>query len=346
MNRNYIFEPMLNKIANFFLKNNILESLECEFKKFEKVDMNEENLDKFKNFIGEIENKVKNFDMKISLYDSLILYAMYTTQNRKLKDYVREDLSFKNKSNAIYLDYNVLQDFENDKDVINQLINEKNFFVYSPIHAEEVIRATEKKDCIIQKNKVINIISKYFSNILVIEQDNRVYKEDFENSIERAINNPIQRIVDIVKVLDFYELSPSPIRDAIKNYLNQIKVNNITLNNLSIQEILTKFPKLKEYFDDIMKDTLSFNSQINSLFSFLDYIGYFSEKNAKRFKSSFYDCLHVEYAEGTKYFITKDKKLAKRAEVIYNFLNIRTGVYFLNKNKLELKKEYNLEISQ
>ena len=67
MNENYIFESILNKIANFFLKNNILESLECEFKKFEKVDMNEENLDKFKNFIGEIENKVKNFDMKISL---------------------------------------------------------------------------------------------------------------------------------------------------------------------------------------------------------------------------------------------------------------------------------------
>mgnify|MGYP002742995363 FL=1 len=259
MIRNYIFESILNKIADFFLKNNILEILECEFRKFEKVDMNKENLDKFKNFISDMENKIKNFDMKISLYDSLIFYAMYTTQNRKLKDYVREDLSFKNKSNAIYLDYNVLQDYENDKDVINQLINEKNFFVYSPIHAEEIIRATEKKDYIVQKNKVIDIISKYFSNILVIEQDNRVYKEDFENSIERAINNPIQRIVDIVKVLDFYELSPSPTRDAIKNYLNQIKVNNITLNNLSIAEILTKFPKLKEYFNDIMKNTSPFN---------------------------------------------------------------------------------------
>ena len=344
MNKYPIVESFLNKTADFFLKNNILEILECEFRKFEKVDMNEENLDKFKNFIKDIENKIKNFDIGISLYDSLIFYAMYITQNRKLKDYVREDLSSKNKSNAIYLDYNVLQDFENDKDVINQLINEKNFFVYSPIHAEEVIRATEKKDYILQKKKVTDIISKYFSNILVIEQDDKVYKEEFENSIERAINNPIQRIVDIVKVLDFYELSPSPTRDDIKNYLNQIKINNIILNNLSIPEILTKFPKLKEYFDDIMKNTSIFNSPINSLFSFLDYIGYFSEKNTKRFKSSFYDCLHVEYAKGTKYFITKDKKLAKRAEAIYNFLNIRTGVYFLNNNKLELKKEYSSEI--
>ena len=311
MNKYPIVESFLNKIADFFLKNNILEILECKFRKFEKVDMNKENLDKFKNFIKDIENKIKNFDIGISLYDSLIFYAMHTTQNRKLKDYVREDLSFKNKSNAIYLDYNVLQDFENNKNVINQLINEENFFVYSPIHAEEVIRATEKKDYILQKKKVTDIISKYFSNILVIEQDDKVYKEEFENSIERAINNPIQRIVDIVKVLDFYELSPSPTRDDIKNYLNQVKVNNIILNNLSIPEILTKFPKLKEYFDDIMKNTLTFNSPINSLFSFLDYIGYFSEKNTKRFKSSFYDCLHVEYAEGTKYFITKDKKLGK-----------------------------------
>lgn len=344
MNKYPIVESFLNKIADFFLKNNILEILECEFRKFEKVDMNKENLDKFKNFIKDIENKIKNFDIGISLYDSLIFYAMHTTQNRKLKDYVREDLSFKNKSNAIYLDYNVLQDFENNKNVINQLINEENFFVYSPIHAEEVIRATEKKDYILQKKKVTDIISKYFSNILVIEQDDKVYKEEFENSIERAINNPIQRIVDIVKVLDFYELSPSPTKDDIKNYLNQIKINNIILNNLSIPEILTKFPKLKEYFDDIIKNTSIFNSPINSLFSFLDYIGYFSEKNTKRFKSSFYDCLHVEYAEGTKYFITKDKKLAKRAEAIYNFLNIRTGVYFLSNNKLELKKEYNSEI--
>lgn len=128
--------------------------------------------------------------------------------------------------------------------------------------------------------------------------------------------------------------------------MNQIKINNIILNNLSIPEILTKFPKLKEYFDDIMKNTSILNSPINSLFSFLDYIGYFPERNTKRFKSSFYDCLHIEYAEGTKYFITKDKKLAKRAKAIYNFLNIRTGVYFLNNNKLELEKEYGLEIIQ
>ena len=35
-----------------------------------------------------------------------------------------------------------------------------------------------------------------------------------------------------------------------------------------------------------------------------------------------------------------DKKLAWRAEGIFNFLNIKTGVYLLNENKLKRIKEY------
>lgn len=334
-------ENLLNEIADYFEKNNILKILEDEFKKFEKIKLNEENINKFKNFIEGIENKMKNFGIKIPLYPSLIIYGCYTTKNQKQENYIRKSLSSKNKNNAIYLDYNILQDFENNKNVINQIINEENFFVYSPIHAEEVIRAKEEKDCIAQKNKVSNIISKYFFNTLVIVKDNSIYEEEFENSIKRAINNPIQKITDIVKVLDFYELSPSPNRDEIKNYLNEKKLTNTILNNLSITEIFNKYPELKKYFDNIIRVTSFSNSLISPFFSFLDYIGYFSEKDSKRFKSSFYDCLHVEYAEGTRYFITKDKKLANRAKAIYNFLDIETGVYFLNNDKLELKKEYN-----
>ncbi|EGN65423.1 hypothetical protein HMPREF0401_02219 [Fusobacterium animalis 11_3_2] len=48
----------------------------------------------------------------------------------------------------------------------------------------------------------------------------------------------------------------------------------------------------------------------------------------------------MEYAKGTRYFITTDKKLAWRAEGIFNFLNIKTGVYLLNENKLKRIKEY------
>ena len=57
-------------------------------------------------------------------------------------------------------------------------------------------------------------------------------------------------------------------------------------------------------------------------------------------RSSFYDCLHLEYTEGTRYFITTDKKLAWRAEGIFTFLNIKTGVYLLNENKLKIIKKY------
>lgn len=334
-------ENLLNKIADYFEKNNILKILEDEFRKFEKINMDDENISKFKNFIKDIENNMKTFDIEIPLYLSLLFYGCYTTKNLKQENYTRKPLSSKSKSNAIYLDYNILQDFENNKNVINKIINEDNIFVYSPIHAEEVIRAKEEKDYIVQKNKVNNIISKYFFNTLVIAKDNSIYKEEFENSIKRAINNPIQKITDIVRVLDFYELSFSQNREAIRNYLNEKKLNKIILNNLSISEILNKHPELKKYFDNIIRVTSFSSSQINPLFSFLDYIGYFAEKDSKKFKSSFYDCLHVEYAEGTKYFITKDRKLANRAKAIYTFLNIKTGVYFLNNDKLELKKEYN-----
>ena len=77
------------------------------------------------------------------------------------------------------------------------------------------------------------------------------------------------------------------------------------------------------------------NSKIYNIFVFLDIIEYHLDKKIRGFRSSYYDCLHLEYAKGTRYFITTDKKLAWRAEGIFNFLNIKTGVYLLNENKLK-----------
>ncbi len=82
------------------------------------------------------------------------------------------------------------------------------------------------------------------------------------------------------------------------------------------------------------------NSNIFNTFLFLDIIGYQLNKEIRGVRSSFYDCLHLEYTERTRYFITTDKKLAWRAERIFNFLNIKTGVYLLNENKLKRIKEY------
>ena len=283
-------------------------------------------------------------DKIINISDSLLIYSIYLhINNEKNKSSVTpkiDNLSYKNR--AVYLDYNILHKYLKYGNIItNFLFLENLFLVYSPIHAEEIIRITNQEE---KENKIeINNknIKKFFYNRKVLNNQDYIEIEEFIWSVRRAENNPIGKINDVIKIFEFY--NPKGIFLLLKTeiylYFEKSNIQYGDFNNITLKNIFENHPFLEEKLLQCLSSS-KLNSKIYNIFIFLDIIGYHLDKKIRGFRSSFYDCLHLEYAEGTRYFITTDKKLAWRAEGIFNFLNIKTGVYLLNKNKLKMIKEY------
>lgn len=283
-------------------------------------------------------------DKIINISDSLLIYSIYLhINNEKNKNFVIpkiDNLSYKNR--AIYLDYNILHKYlKYGKIITDFLFLENLFLVYSPIHAEEIIRITNQKE----KENQIEInnknIEKFFHNRKVLNNQDYIEIEEFILSVRRAENNPIGKINDVIKIFEFY--NPKGIFLLLKTeiylYFEKFGIQYGDFNNITLKNIFENHPFLKEKLLECLSSS-KLNSKIYNVFIFLDIIGYHLDKKIRGFRSSFYDCLHLEYAEGTRYFITTDKKLAWRAEGIFTFLNIKTGVYLLNENKLKIIKEY------
>ena len=283
-------------------------------------------------------------DKIINISDSLLIYSIYLhINNEKNKSSVTpkiDNLSYKNR--AVYLDYNILHKYLKYGNIItNFLFLENLFLVYSPIHAEEIIRITnqeEKENQIKINNKNIE---KFFFNRKTLNNQDYIEIEEFILSVKRAENNPIGKINDVIKIFEFY--NPKGIflllKAEIYLYFKKSNIQYGDFNNTTLKNFFENHPFLEEKLLQCLSSS-KLNSKIYNVFIFLDIIGYHLDKKIRGFRSSFYDCLHLEYAEGTRYFITTDKKLAWRAEGIFNFLNIKTGVYLLNKNKLKMIKEY------
>lgn len=283
-------------------------------------------------------------DKIINISDSLLIYSIYLhINNEKNKSSVIpkiDNLSYKN--SAVYLDYNILHKYlKYGKIITDFLFLENLFIVYSPIHAEEIIRITnqeEKENQIEINNKNIK---KFFYNRKVLNNQDYIEIEEFILSVRRAENNPIGKINDVIKIFEFY--NPKGIFLILKTeiflYFEKSNIQYGDFNNITLKNIFENHPFLEEKLLQCLSSS-KLNSKIYNIFIFLDIIGYHLDKKIRGFRSSFYDCLHLEYAEGTRYFVTTDKKLAWRAEGIFNFLNIKTGVYLLNENKLKIIKEY------
>ena len=283
-------------------------------------------------------------DKIINISDSLLIYSIYLhINNEKNKSSVIpkiDNLSYKN--SAVYLDYNILHKYlKYGKIITDFLFLENLFIVYSPIHAEEIIRITnqeEKENQIEINNKNIK---KFFYNRKVLNNQDYIEIEEFILSVRRAENNPIGKINDVIKIFEFY--NPKGIFLILKTeiflYFEKSNIRYGDFNNITLKNIFENHPFLEEKLLQCLSSS-KLNSKIYNIFIFLDIIGYHLDKKIRGFRSSFYDCLHLEYAEGTRYFVTTDKKLAWRAEGIFNFLNIKTGVYLLNENKLKIIKEY------
>ena len=118
------------------------------------------------------------------------------------------------------------------------------FLVYSPIHAEEIIRITnseEKENQIEINNKNIE---KFFYNRKVLYNQDYIEIEEFILSVRRAENNPIGKINDVIKVFEFY--NPKGIflllKVEIYLYFEKFGIPYGDFNNITLKKVFENHP--------------------------------------------------------------------------------------------------------
>lgn len=353
-------ERLIKEVIGFIEKENIISKLntrlnEIKFKKIDNTLLDKNFIDSFefkKEIFSDKEKKIilsttnDSYSKKyinnrntFSVLDILGIYmnvaSIVFVKNNKNNNDLKIDL-FKEENlkmeNAIYLDYNIFLRFEEYKEKIKKLLeeNSNSFLVYSDMHTAEISCIEESKEKDETISKIYLTIKKDVCNTLI--RDDGIYKADFTKMLNLAEKQPILKISRIIKVLEYSSLdynfySENDPTNKIVKYIKENKLTPIILNNMTLDEIFKKHTSLEEYFL-----TLSKNKEFTPIFSimlFMDCIGYKKDKEFKTIISSFFDELHLEYAIKTKFFVTRDKLLGKRAEEIFRYLKSGTKVCIL-----------------
>jgi hypothetical protein len=168
------------------------------------------------------------------------------------------------------------------------------------------------------KNILKNGNSSYADSINILTQQINNANYNFENPI-----NDLRKLSGI-KVDKLNEIEPPNVIDQIWDIIKD-GINN-TNSDLSYNDFGDGFKK----FYPNQKVTMTM--KVIGLYNFLNSIGYYPDKNIrsdKKFIPFINDHQHVGYAIYSNFFITRDKRLMKKAEAVYEHLKIRTKIYFI-----------------
>lgn len=228
----------------------------------------------------------------------------------------------------VYLDNNIFISFEErglDFNVFKNYFQEDVTFVYSNVHIQEMLEANIE---------VHNILEKRINTITEITKNQ--YLTGFGNKFEISIDDPKQ----VISLIKHYSVIFNEFRTVAKEFnidrekfIGALNVNKLGINNCSSKDVVNHINLLLskhgisgfEYIVNLAGTTL--HEQINSIFNFLDVIGYWKDKqNEKSDLARMYDAGHAYLASGCDYFISNDKRACNKTKVAYELYEIDTKV--------------------
>ncbi|HEU4788419.1 MAG TPA: hypothetical protein VFS71_01935 [Flavobacterium sp.] len=282
--------------------------------------------------LQEVEKKLQEWD-KVKASDEII--DNIAIPERKLNLTACDAVTGK----IYYPDFNFIDEIEK-RDLFEELKNKDLYFIYSPIHLEEVYRMK-----LPYQEERIQTISKITSDNYILPMGNRLelHKLHPKYSYERVKDNPgISRALEKSKIVN------SKDRDIffteIKNRL-QREINNI--QNVFDYISKTEFHKLLSFSGyrftvaDFKKTNKSYDEilhMIYTLCSIMDNLSFNRDNKGRTLRSSVYDIEHLIYATKADFFVTGDKKLSNRAIEIYSYLELDIEVLFIDTNNFILDK--------
>lgn len=230
-----------------------------------------------------------------------------------------------NQKLLVYLDHNVIDKFHKNEETRKRLTPGYAAiqYVYSPSHLEDLIRMKDAE----QEQKVMNtiqtitnslFISQYQGNELSLAYENLKYSMQRVKKWNVAPDVETHREVTTNNRAIFY---PERID---KNYTRRLTEKDV-LKDSTIIEIVERYQRDMLDNENHVKNVSSLRHAVYALIQSMDLLGYKTDKG-HAVKSSVHDIEHIIYATGTDIFVTYDKKLICRTELIYQMLGISTTV--------------------
>lgn len=230
-------------------------------------------------------------------------------------------------------------------------------FYFSPAHGEEVAKflVNESIDYNLRVNSTLNKILLFDKlcdgNSILPSLDRGLYfhKESFIDNLYRCLfNNGGMDATNMLEESDkrVFLLFLAKWQYELKNKENNYYIDDCKINGLTIDELFNsnnmKF--VDEYYDlAYSKDTPGGYSNFQNRFSSLkqgnyrkverciekllkclNFVGYYRDKNYMT--SITHDISHAHYATKCNIFITNDKRLRKKVEMIYNYIDCPTTI--------------------
>lgn len=128
-----------------------------------------------------------------------------------------------------------------------------------------------------------------------------------------------------IKVDQLNAITPPNVIDQIWNLLkDEIKRSNskVTYNDLFGDG----------WYRHLSDQDIAMTMKVNGLYGLLNFMGYYPDKNIRddrKFIPFINDQQHVGHAIYADYFITRDKRLKKKADAVYEHLKIKTKIIFV-----------------
>lgn len=230
-------------------------------------------------------------------------------------------------------------------------------FCFSPAHGEEVAKFLVNKsiDFDLRLNSTLNkilLFNKLCDGNSILPSEHiglYFHKEYFIDNLCRCLfNNGGMNATKLLEEFDeiVFLFFLVKWQYELKSKENNYYIDNYNINGLTIDELFNsnnmKF--VDEYYDLVYsKDTpgrySNFKNRFNSLkqgnyrkvercieklLKSLNFVGYYRDKNYMT--SITHDISHAHYATKCNIFITNDKRLRKKVEMIYNYIGCPTAI--------------------
>jgi len=231
-----------------------------------------------------------------------------------------------NNKPLVYLDHNVMDKFHKEHEKRRRLITgyASIQYVYSPSHLEEIKRMNNGEE----EQKVISTIREVTSSLFISHFEGNELSlayEDPEYGMRRVLKSRVAPDAEAYRFITADDRKIFHPERTDEVYLSKLTFDQV-FNHPTVLAVCEKFQGEELTDDNGRLKHFSFVHQaIHALVRALDNLGYKTDKN-RAIKSSAHDIEHMIYAAGTNIFVTMDKKLKDRTNLIYQRLGLSTTV--------------------
>lgn len=220
----------------------------------------------------------------------------------------------------IYIDNNILIDYEEGKIVLPQ--TELWKYYYSYVHILELIESGRRFEDL--KDRRIMAIAELTDNkccqnndsfkVELSAQDPHVFLSVFQNN---PVCTFLQERIRETALHWFDGKDPNTI---LKHY----GIEKARINNYTPEELMDEYHEFIEYYVCSSSDGMVM-SAFQSFFNAMDLLGFWQDKLTNRSNlARSYDANHAYFASACDYFVTNDQRTRNKANVLYYYFRMKT----------------------